>query len=112
MHVAVLRHPLRLDDPDHVCVDCYLETTVLPSLRHARLVANAVKAAVGQRHVTVAIRTDSWFVEDSFFRLWYLFEPTALFPSHAEYVARGEIYCNGDVAGIDCAPMRFPGLLA
>ena len=110
LHVAVLPRPLRPRVPNRVRVDCYVKTAVLPTPLDARLVARALQAALGERHVTVTIRTDSWFVEDLSFPLWYPFEPAGRFPSRAEYVARGEIYCDGDAADIRCVPTRFPGL--
>jgi hypothetical protein len=110
LHVAVLPLPWRPRNLNRVRIVCYLEKAVLHGPVDARLVAETLQAAEGERQVKVTIRTDSWFVEDMPFPLWYPFEPATRSRSHLGYVSRGEIYCDGDAAGMRCGPMRFPGL--
>lgn len=110
LEIYFVRPPraIRPDGSNPPIAKAYLRVDVLPNLEEADAITRAVQEKLHHRNVTVSIRTDSWFLEDSEFPLWYPFEVNPKPPSFEEYNSRGEVVCVANVTNDGTRCRHFP----
>lgn len=89
----------KLQSTLNVTVD--LQTDVLPAAADAEQITTALQRRLNYARVTVFMRTDTWFVDDSLFPLWFPFTPGERPPTFQEYVSKGVMTCVGE-DGVRC----------
>lgn len=81
----------------------YVQAQRLPTPREAEAIFSELRRRLGTSHLRVLIRTDSWFIEDTRFPIWYPFAPDERPPNNLkEYKAAGEVFCKETDGRTDC----------
>ncbi len=104
-----LPRPLHADGLNPVVVKLNVRTDSFPTDSDAEEITRVIRKSLGQAAVNVAIRSDTWFIEDESFPPWYPFGRDTAPSSVEEYRSHGEIGCSGDVSGIRCAHLLYYG---
>lgn len=97
-----LPRPIRADGQNPVLLHVYLKTSALPTIQAAEEVTRVIQHMLGHRNVFLNMRTDTWFIEDERFPLWYPFDTDRRPPTFAQYKSRGEAFCIADESKIRC----------
>jgi hypothetical protein len=87
---------------DESMISIYVRASTFPTADLAREFSRLMQARFQQKRVTVAFRTDAFFLTDSGFPIVYRFDPPALPPSRETYQKSRTMYCFCDVPGIQC----------
>jgi len=99
-------HPLPPDVTqsfgDQAMVSVFVRASRFPTVVQARALSKTLRGYFLQKRVTVAIRTDSYFLTDSAFPILYRFDQAPDPPSRVQYELTKTMYCFGDRPGILC----------
>jgi len=103
-----LPRSIRADGRNPVLLSIDLKTDKLPTVREAEMLTEGFQARLRHEDVRVAVRTDTWFLDDPGVPLWYPFSADQKPPTHADYRSRGEMFCFVDEKGIHCRQTQTP----
>jgi len=87
---------------DEAMVSVYVRAESFPSADLARAFSRLIQRRFRQKRVTVAIRTDAYFLTDGAFPIMYRFDSPGSPPSRGAYEKSRTMYCFCDVPGIQC----------
>lgn len=79
----------------HLNVTIDLQTDVLPDVADAKEITKDIQRQLDYPWVFTQMRTDTWFIDDDLFPLWFPFELGQKPPTFKEYVSRGTMRCIG-----------------
>ncbi len=80
----------------------FVRTDSRPTVGRARLLTKHLIAQTGYRNISVSIRKDPWFIEDSDFPYVYRFLPDVRVPSFAGYRKAPEARCYSHSRRLNC----------
>jgi hypothetical protein len=80
----------------------YVEVSRRPTIPYSEKIVTALQGEMGPRRLEVYIRPDTWFIDDSFFPLWFRFQPDAKEPTLEQYKSRGEVWCEAEPGRTAC----------
>lgn len=104
-----LPRSIRADERNPMTVTGYVQSQQLPRPDSAKAIAVKIQEITGHPSVRVEILTDAWFIQSTFFPLWYPFMQDREPLSFSEYASRGEVFCSGNERGIRCSRMQILG---
>lgn len=79
----------------------------LPTVPEAEAITREVERRLSYKDVFVNIRTDTWFVEDEWYPMWFPFAPGEQPPANEkEYLSKGRMACGNRGMGISCTQWR------
>jgi hypothetical protein len=96
-----LPRPIRRDGVNPLNADAYIRTDSLPSNHEAMLITRELQKRLKHPDVMVQLRTDTWFIEDSRFPVWFPFSHDPP-PDFRAYRSRGEIFCRASASEVVC----------
>lgn len=85
-----------------------LRTDILPTVIEAEAITREIQRRLNYVNVFVHIRTDTWFIEDASYPLWFPFAPSEQPPtSWKEYVSAGTMVCGIKVGETEISCARW-----
>jgi hypothetical protein len=87
---------------DEAMISIYVRCSSFPTAELAREFSRLIQVRFQQKRVTVAFRTDAYFLTDSAFPIAYRFDPPGAPPSRDAYERSHTMYCFCDVPGVQC----------
>lgn len=100
-----LPRPIRADGLNPLIVTAWLRASALPSESDAKAISRDLQRRLNHSYLSISIRTDSWFIEDPFFPVWFPFATDGP-PDYSEYRLRGEALCTTSEKDVSCAVRR------
>jgi hypothetical protein len=97
------RVSLRKDRSIRLSVSIDLHVDRLPSTAEAKVITRELQRRLDHVDLEVDMRTDTWFIDDMQFPVWFPFAPDQRPPTFEEYVSKGRVGCIVDESGeISC----------
>ena len=91
-----------------IMLEAWVKAETVPTLDYAKLLTEEIRGKLPAKRLQVWIRSDVWFVYNSFFPAWFPFCKRQETPTWQDFSRAKQIYCRGEPTSTVCYEPSIP----